>query len=76
MEHAARYHIGVHFDEDPAYYKKLSERLEEILEKFEDNWDELVAALRKFTEEVRAGTTVRRDEPGSEDAGAFPESAR
>ncbi|MGH2559421.1 MAG: type I restriction endonuclease subunit R, partial [Thermomicrobiales bacterium] len=55
MEHAARYHISVRVREDPAYYRKLSERLEEILQRFQDNWDELVEALRAFTEEVREG---------------------
>jgi type I restriction enzyme R subunit len=62
MEHAARYHITIHFNEDPAYYKKLSERLEEILAKFKDNWDELIAALKEFTTEVRAGRPA--DESG------------
>jgi len=55
MEHAARYHISRHYQEDPAYYKRLSERLEEILQTFADRWDELVAALRQFTDEVREG---------------------
>jgi len=55
MEHAARYHISKRFQEDPAYYKKLSERLEEILERFQDNWAELVNALRQFVHEVREG---------------------
>jgi type I restriction enzyme R subunit len=62
MEHAARYHITIHFNEDPPYYRKLSERLEEILSKFKDNWDELIAALREFTTEVRAGRPA--DESG------------
>lgn len=62
MEHAARYHITIHFNEDPAYYKKLSERLEEILSKFKDNWDELIAALKEFTSQVRAGRPA--DESG------------
>lgn len=55
MEHAARYHINKHFSEDPAYYKKLSERLEDVLQGFEDNWQELVKALREFTKTVRKG---------------------
>lgn len=55
MEHAARYHISKRFQEDPAYYKRLSERLEEILERFQDNWAELVNALREFVHEVRQG---------------------
>src|SRR5690606_6640321 len=45
MEHAARYHISKHAHEDPAHYKKLSERLEEILQEFENNWERLVEAL-------------------------------
>jgi type I restriction enzyme, R subunit len=55
MEHAARYHISKHAHEDPAHYKKLSERLEEILKSFEDSWDQLVEALHEFTREVREG---------------------
>jgi type I restriction enzyme R subunit len=55
MEHAARYHISKHFGEDPAYYRKLSERLEEILLSFQHNWEELVPALREFTQEVQQG---------------------
>lgn len=55
MEHAARYHISKHMQEDPVYYKKLSERLEEILKSFEDDWERLVEELREFTAEVRAG---------------------
>lgn len=55
MEHAARYHIRKHFNEDPVYYRKLSEKLEDILKQFADQWDELVEALRAFTREVQAG---------------------
>lgn len=55
MEHAARYHIRKHLNEDPIYYKKLSEKLEDILKQFADQWDELVEALRAFTAEVQAG---------------------
>ncbi len=62
MEHAARYHISKHYNEDPAYYKKLSQRLEEILQRFEDNWDELVRALLEYTREVREGRPA--DETG------------
>jgi type I restriction enzyme R subunit len=55
MEHAARHHISAHFDEDPAHYQKLSERLEEILRTFKDNWADLVKALKGFVGEVRGG---------------------
>lgn len=55
MEHAARYHIRKHFDEDPERYQKLSERLEKILAELHDRWEEQKEALRQFLEELRAG---------------------
>ncbi|MCS4174581.1 type I restriction endonuclease subunit R [Salinibacter ruber] len=41
MEHAARHHIRKHRDEDPVYYDRLSERLEKILEEYEEDWEAL-----------------------------------
>ncbi len=45
MEHALRHHIRQHAQEDPEHFKKLSERLEEIIEKYEGNWAELAEQL-------------------------------
>lgn len=58
MAHAARDHIRKHFDEDPARFKKLSEKLEEILDQFEGRWKNdnnpaLIAALLDFTRGLR-----------------------
>ncbi|MFP2904761.1 type I restriction endonuclease subunit R [Pyxidicoccus sp. 3LFB2] len=55
MEHALRHHIKKKLDEDPVHYQKLSERLEEILQKFGDNWEQLALALEVFVEEVKQG---------------------
>lgn len=55
MEFAARYHISVHEQEDPVYYRGLSERLEEILESLADNWEEKVVALWQYTQDIQAG---------------------
>jgi type I restriction enzyme R subunit len=55
MEHALRYHIRKHLDEDPEHYQKLSERLDEILDQFKGRWEDLVGALRAFVDEVEAG---------------------
>ena len=55
MEFAARHHISIHYDEDPVYYKNLSERLIEILDSLADNWDEKVEALRQYIEQIQAG---------------------
>lgn len=37
MEHAIRKHCTVHFNEDPALYKRLSEKLEALLQQYKDN---------------------------------------
>lgn len=57
MEHAIRKHCKVEYDKDPAFYKKMSEKLEEILHKFEDNWDEQV----RFMVELRKEFQDRHD---------------
>lgn len=61
MEHAARHHIKKKLDEDPIHYQKLSERLDEIIAKFGEDWEQLVMALKPFVEEVTAG---RKDDAG------------
>jgi type I restriction enzyme R subunit len=53
MEFAARHHIRQHLQEDPVYYQKLSERLEEILQRFADNWAAQVEALRDLIRDYR-----------------------
>jgi type I restriction enzyme R subunit len=62
MEHAARHHIRQHLDEDPVYYGKLSERLEEILKTYGESWEELAMALSTFVGEVERGR--KADETG------------
>ncbi|HEX5495795.1 MAG TPA: hypothetical protein VFX70_14585 [Mycobacteriales bacterium] len=59
MEHAIRYHLRGHFDEDPDHYRRLSERLEAILSELDQQWEQLALALAAFLPEVRAG---RRDD--------------
>ncbi|MDD2774773.1 MAG: type I restriction endonuclease subunit R [Gallionella sp.] len=55
MEHAIRSHIRKHLDEDPVLYRKLSERLNEILKNLNQHWDELIGALHKIMSEMREG---------------------
>ncbi|QIR40296.1 type I restriction endonuclease subunit R [Tolypothrix sp. PCC 7910] len=62
MEFAARHYINVNYEENPVYYRNLSERLTEILESLADNWEEKVEALRKYIEQIQAGRTT--DETG------------
>ena len=58
MEHAVRYHIRKHFDEDPAHYAKLSEKLDKILEALKEQWDQLALALSDLVDEALKGRQV------------------
>ena len=57
MEHAVRHHIRTHIDEDPVYYRKLSERIDEILERLEERWDQISLELEEMIDEINAGRT-------------------
>mmetsp|Transcript_5634 Transcript_5634/g.3245 ORF Transcript_5634/g.3245 Transcript_5634/m.3245 type:complete len:271 (-) Transcript_5634:1282-2094(-) len=55
MEHAIRKHCKVHFEKDPAFYTKLSEKLERLIKQDKDNWDELYNQLFKLYDEIKEG---------------------
>jgi type I restriction enzyme R subunit len=55
MEHAIRKHCTVHHDEDPAFYKKLSEKVDALIERHHDQWDLLVDKLGELRAEVIGG---------------------
>lgn len=61
MKHALRHHIRKHLQEDPVHYQKLSERLEEILATFGENWEQLSLALQAFVAEVQRGREKQDD---------------
>jgi type I restriction enzyme R subunit len=48
MEHAIRKHCTVHHDEDPAFYKSLSEKVDALIEKHHDEWDLLAEKLAEL----------------------------
>lgn len=55
MEHAIRKHCTVHHDEDPAFYKRLSEKVDALIEKHHDEWELLVEKLAELRIEAIAG---------------------
>ena len=64
MEHAIRSHIRKHLDEDPVLYRKLSQRLNDILAALGEQWNEVIAQLQKITDELRSGKAGEADAPG------------
>ncbi|MEV7039224.1 HsdR family type I site-specific deoxyribonuclease [Amycolatopsis sp. NPDC051061] len=71
MEHAIRHHIDQHRDEDPAFYDRLSERLERILQDLKDQAEDLAQALWPLVEEARAGRQVGDGELSSVEAALY-----
>ncbi len=55
MQHAARYHLVAFASQNLAYARKMSEKLEEILQRFKDDWDALERELRAFIAELKQG---------------------
>ena len=54
MEHAVQAHIREHLDQDPVAYRKLSERLAELLDRLGEHWDDLAKALQVLVDDIRA----------------------
>lgn len=56
MQHAARYHILGFANQNPAFARKMSEKLEVILQRFKDDWDALerAAQITAFRDKVDA----------------------
>ena len=48
MEHAIRKHCTIHHDEDPAFYKSLSHKVENLIDQYQDQWEKLAEELEKL----------------------------
>lgn len=56
MEHALRGHIKVSLqNSDPAMYRKFDDRINELIKKYQNNWDQLVVELEELRKEVKDG---------------------
>ena len=57
MEHAIRKHCTIRFDEDPAFYQRMSEKLERLIQEHGSNWTTLAREYEKLRNEVAVGRT-------------------
>lgn len=55
MEHAIRKHCTIHFDEDPAFFKRMSEKLDTLIAKHGEEWKLLAEAYEELRAEIRSG---------------------
>ena len=61
MEHAIRKHCTVHHDEDPAFYRSLSQKVENLIDQYQDQWEKLAEELEKIRTEAIAGRQQGED---------------
>jgi type I restriction enzyme R subunit len=55
LEYAILEHIEKHYEEDPEFYERFSERLKRVLEEYRENWEEIVRELEKLREDMKKG---------------------
>jgi len=61
MEHAIRKHCKINYDRDPIHYKRISEKLEQIIKRYKDNWDDLAKYMAELTKEIKQGRAETKD---------------
>ncbi len=61
MEHAVRKHCKVNEADDPVMYKRFSEKLEEIVKKYNESWEQMALALTELRQEIDLGRTTPND---------------
>jgi len=72
VEHAIKAHLKVKLDDDPEYYQSLALRLEEIIQKCQQKWEDLVQQLLLFRDGMEKEKTQQNEDLGlSEIQGPF-----
>lgn len=64
IESAIKHHITVNLDEDPEYYKSLSLRLRDIIEKTNGKWEEQAQLLLEFRNNIETNREQAADDLG------------
>ncbi|MEG3663106.1 hypothetical protein V5299_14635 [Celeribacter halophilus] len=54
MEHAIRSHIRKNLEADPVRFRKMSQRLNDILKDFGQQWDQIIEQLQAIIDELRS----------------------
>lgn len=61
MEHAIRWHIKVNLEKDPAFYSRIKDRLEMIINSYKENWEEIVKELSGLIDKMKVER--KKEEP-------------
>jgi len=55
LEFATKDYIEKHFEEDPEFYQRFSDKLNSILEEYKNNWEKLAAELEIIRDKLKKG---------------------
>jgi len=55
LKYAVIEHIERHFEEDPEFYERFSDRLKKVLEDYKENWELLAQELEKIRNAIKSG---------------------
>jgi type I restriction enzyme, R subunit len=64
MEHAIRRHIKVNLDKDPGLYTRFLKRMEDILERYKGNWEQMAAEFEQMRQEMLEGRSNEAEQKG------------
>lgn len=70
MEHAIRKHCKINLEKDPVLYQKFSEKLDRLIQKYKNDWEQLCIELGSLRHEVEQGRKSGDD--GGMEAGDRP----
>lgn len=51
----------MHFDEDPAFYQRLSDKLEKLIQAHKENWEAIAEGCELLRREAEAGRTIAHE---------------
>ena len=60
LKYAIIEHIEKHFEEDPEFYERFSDKLKKVLEEYKENWELLTQELEKIRDNIKIGREAEK----------------
>lgn len=58
LKYAIKEYIEEHYEEDPEFYERFSDRLKKVLEEYQENWEMLAQELEKIRNDIVRGREI------------------
>lgn len=60
LKYAIKEHIEKHYEEDPEFYERFSDKLKQVLEEYRENWELLAKELESIREAMKRGREAEK----------------